>query len=141
MFPCKLFWLPTLRVMTCMSCLNSYRLPIEECVGFTIRFHSGMNKIIITTNQSMRKLKIFNGGDWDHQGGHLFVAAHSLQDASNLISEAYRKIRGLQDRTDIRIMPVNFLRVYWAKDCWGNAMDGITPERGVWWGEKQWTGQ
>jgi len=83
----------------------------------------------------MKKLKLFNGRDWEHRGGHLYVAAHSLQDASILISEAYCKVRGLVDRPDIRIMPTSYLREYWFKGCWGTDMDGITPERGVWWGK------
>ena len=33
------------------------------------------------------------------------------------------------------------IQVYWHKGCWGNAMDGVTPEIGIWadhgiWGEK-----
>ena len=88
----------------------------------------------------MKKLKLFNGGDWDHRGGHLYVAAHSWQDVSDLISEAYCKVQGREKCLDIRLMPVHYLRVYWSKDCWGNAMDGITPERGVWWGKSNGRG-
>jgi hypothetical protein len=32
-----------------------------------------------------KKLKIWNGGDWDHEGGHLYVAAYSVKDACDCV--------------------------------------------------------
>ena len=81
----------------------------------------------------MKKLKIWNGGDWDSKGGHLYVAAYSQKDAADLASEAYRKVRGYTDRPDLKMIGISEIRTYWSPNCWGNAMDGITPERGVWW--------
>lgn len=86
----------------------------------------------------MRKLKIFNGRDWDCRGGHLYIAAYSIQDAADLANEAYRKLNGYTDRPDITPTSAGEIRTYWSKGCWGNAMDGITPERGVWWVKKSY---
>ena len=80
-----------------------------------------------------RKLKLFNGGDWACRGGHLYVCAYSQQDAVDLANQAYRKIKGYEDRPDICPFTIGHVRVYWAKGCWGNPMAGIVPERGVWW--------
>ncbi len=70
-------------------------------------------------------LRLFNGR-WQggtHGAGHAYVAAHSLADAARVITEVLGyKPRGI----------VNELAVYWAHDCWGDSMAGITPERGMW---------
>jgi hypothetical protein len=84
-----------------------------------------------------KKLKIWNGSDWDYEGGHLYVAAYSGQDAINLVNEAYRKLKGYTDRPDIKALKSSYFRTYWSPNCWGNDMDGITPERGVWWTPKK----
>ena len=34
----------------------------------------------------MRKLRLFNGPDWDHSGGKLFVAAFNQKDAVELVN-------------------------------------------------------
>ena len=81
----------------------------------------------------MKTLKTWNGQDWQSKGGHLYVAAYSLADAVRLVNEAYRKISGCEDRLDINNNPsIGFARTMWSPNCWGNAMNGITPERGVW---------
>lgn len=85
-----------------------------------------------------KKLKLFNGGDWSSRGGHLYVAAYSQQDAVNLMNLAYRRMRGYPDDADQGSTTLNTLQVYWSKGCWGNRMEGITPERGVWWTENDW---
>jgi hypothetical protein len=79
------------------------------------------------------KLKMYNGGDWGHQGGHLYVAATSVKDACNLVNEAYRKLKGYVDRPDIKILNLSYFNKYWVTGCWGKSMDGVVPERGVWW--------
>jgi len=86
----------------------------------------------------MKKLKLFNGRDWDCCGGHLYVAAYSIKDAAELASAAYRKIKGLENRPDIKMTTISEINVYWHKGCWGNNMNGISPERGVWWTEKEY---
>jgi len=90
-------------------------------------------------NQVMRKLKIWNGRDWESRG-HIYVAAYSVRDAVDVANEAYRKVKGYTDRPDIRPFTANEVRVYWHKGCWGRSMDGIEPERGVWWQEKPYSG-
>lgn len=85
-----------------------------------------------------RKLVLFNGGgrftlekreDPFWQGlkpsseCDAYIAAYSLADAGRLIVEYLgRKPRGL-DST---------LRLWWNRGAWGNAMEGITPSRGIW---------
>jgi len=86
----------------------------------------------------MKKLKLFNGRDWECRGGHLYVAAYSTKDAAELASAAYRKIKGYEDRPDIEATSVHEVRTYWNKGCWGNPMEGVVPERGVWWTPKEY---
>jgi len=86
----------------------------------------------------MRKLKLFNGRDWDCRGGHLYVAAYSEKDACDLSNEAYRRLKGYTDRPDIKATTLNEVRNYWSKGCWGDRMIGITPERGLWWVEQNY---
>lgn len=87
-----------------------------------------------------RKLILFNGRGWVLTGGrkcetlakllegverpdlHVYLAAHSAADAVRMIEEyngGWPKAR-------------NEIAQYFHKDCWGNAMEGITPERGMW---------
>ena len=85
----------------------------------------------------MKTLKLYNGGDWRHRGGHLYIAAYSLADAVRLSNEAYRKFKGYEDHPDINYTSNDYARKYWNKGCWGIYMDGITPERGVWHGKEK----
>jgi len=82
-----------------------------------------------------RKLKIWNGRDWDCRGGHLFVCAYSVKDAVDLSNQAYRKIKGLESREDIRVTTAGEIKTYWSAGCWGLDMKGVVPERGMWWGK------
>ena len=86
-------------------------------------------------SEFMKALKLFNGRDWDCRGGHLFIAAHSVKDCAELVSAAYRKVEGLENRLDCKICSVSEVNNYYSKGCWGNSMEGIVPERGVWWGK------
>lgn len=80
----------------------------------------------------MKQLKLWNGRDPECTG-HFYVCAHSRAHASRIASEAYRIIKGLKSRTDVGdIVTVNEIKDYWSEGCWGNAMNGITPEIGVW---------
>jgi hypothetical protein len=77
------------------------------------------------------ELKLFNGrcygvlpsSQWKRNGhtGHIFVAAYNVEDARRLCREL-----GLNDPGRTEVVK------YWNKDCWGNSMEGVTPERGVW---------
>lgn len=82
-----------------------------------------------------RELKLWNGrgncllksGDpmWDgfrnNAYAHGYVAAYSRSDARRVIAEYCGRDPGDAE-----------LRVYWNSGCWGNPMDGIAPERGLW---------
>ena len=81
----------------------------------------------------MKALKLWNGGDWDGNGGHLFIAAHSVKDCVELVNLAYRKLNGYESRTDIRVCSMNEVNTYYHKGCWGDGMDNVIPECGVWW--------
>jgi hypothetical protein len=74
-----------------------------------------------------KKLKVWNGGDWGHRGGHIFICAYSWQDAVDLANEACKKVQGHGGS-----FTLGYARTYWHAGCWGNSMDGVTPERGVW---------
>ena len=50
-----------------------------------------------------------------------FVAAYSRADARRVIAEYCGKMP-----------PDSELAKYFSKDAWGNSMDGVTPERGLW---------
>lgn len=86
----------------------------------------------------MKKLKIWNGRGWggrkyDDKGNfvpdptgkdrceHAYVCAYSRAHAVRLINQASSR-NAVSD---------NEIKNYWSK-CWGNPMNGITPEIGVW---------
>ena len=85
----------------------------------------------------MRKLKIWNGRDWDCKGGRLYVCAYSVRDAADLANEACRKVKGLEleGRVDVKVVSVCEIGKYWSAGCWGKGMEEVAQERGVWWGE------
>ena len=85
----------------------------------------------------MKTIKLFNGSDWYHRGGHLYVGAYSVADAARLLHEAHGVAMGRYleiGKLDIG-RNTRWINTYFGKDCWGDAMDGIKPERGVWWGK------
>lgn len=69
-----------------------------------------------------RKLKLWNGR-YMQPGyqAHVFVAAHSREDVRKLFTEL-----GLHRPS------ISEIAVYWSAGCWGNSMNDVTPERGVW---------
>lgn len=76
----------------------------------------------------MRSIKLFNGrGQWRRvndkfvETGHVFIGAYSIADAMRALKEA-----GFIDVSRHEI------EEYFAKGCWGNNMDGVARERGVW---------
>lgn len=72
-----------------------------------------------------KKLILFNGrghGSKYGRGYHFYIAAYSYADASRLLTQA----------TGINTNWYRELKDYYCKDCWGNYMDGIIPERGLW---------
>ena len=74
-----------------------------------------------------RKLKIWNGrpygvlpsSKWN--GAHIYVAAYSVADVQRLCGELGLCTPSRSEITE-----------YWSKDCWGNAMEGVPVERGIW---------
>jgi hypothetical protein len=87
----------------------------------------------------MKKLKIWNGRGWGNQRydkehklipdptgkeycEHFYVCANSVAHAIRLINEvAGRNVANYREANE-----------YWNKGCWGNAMDGVQQEIGVW---------
>lgn len=90
----------------------------------------------------MKQLKVFNGRDWECEGGHLFVCATSIADCARLASAAYRKLNCLDDKLDLERTTVREVGKYWSKGVWGNDMEKLVPlakrERGVWWTPQLW---
>ena len=74
------------------------------------------------------KLKKYNGGDWFHRGGHLYIGAYSVKDAVELINEAGKLVEHANC-----FLTAYYFNMYYHKGCWGTPMDGIEHERGVWW--------
>lgn len=71
-----------------------------------------------------KKLRLFNGrGDYGRNNldGHLFVAAASKAEAVRLLKQA-----------GYSTITIGEFNMYWSKDAWGNNMNDITPEKGVW---------
>ena len=81
-----------------------------------------------------RQLKHWNGRSWcchKHDdpswagilsdGASIYAAAYSRADLRRLIAEYSGRDPG---ETEIRD--------YWNAGCWGNSMEGVTPERGLW---------
>lgn len=83
----------------------------------------------------VKKLIIANGrGDYGRNrtkrfpkgfDGHFFVCAYSKADAVRLLKEA-----------GYETMSIVEFNTYWSKGCWGNSMDDVIPERGVWFQRK-----
>ena len=68
---------------------------------------------------SGRYLKLWNGRWFKNQ--HLYIAAYSQKDAVSLVGQIFPKAR----------FTLHEIQVYFSS-CWGNSMEGIKPERGVW---------
>jgi hypothetical protein len=78
-----------------------------------------------------KRLKLWNGRGWDQRRPpdgkgveHCYVAAYSRADAVRLINQAAGH--------SWNIVSDHEIKVYYNDSCWGNTMDGIEPERGVW---------
>jgi hypothetical protein len=66
-----------------------------------------------------KQLKIWNGrGHGKHDKGHIYVAAYSQKQATELVSLACYELPD--------IISVNEIRNYYSP-AWGNSMDGIEP--------------
>jgi hypothetical protein len=73
-----------------------------------------------------KKLRLWNGrpygvlpqSEWKHS--HICVAAYSMADARRVCLEA-----GMSDPGATEV------KEYWS-ECWGDDMNGIAPERGIW---------
>ena len=86
-------------------------------------------------NGIMKQLKIWNGRCYSHpinknelwknrkqkETPHIFVCAHSMADAARVCEQYFAQPPSR-----------NEMKEYWSPNCWGNSMDGITPERGLW---------
>jgi len=68
----------------------------------------------------MKKIKIFNGR-WGTIG-HAYVGALSQKHAVELLNRI----------TGHGLMTLSELQNYWSKGCWGDSMNGIKIEVGVW---------
>lgn len=72
-----------------------------------------------------KKLKLWNGRGYIPKT-HLYICAHSKADAVRMLLEIYPARGWLYE-----------INNYYSPDCWGDAMDNITPERGIWLTQEQ----
>lgn len=72
----------------------------------------------------MKKLKIWNGRSHGHiyDGHTVYIAAYSVKQAAELASMACFGPKFPN------IITKNEINVYYSKNAWGNAMEGITAE-------------
>ena len=77
------------------------------------------NKNII--KMKPKKIKLFNGRWMKCIGDHGYIGAYSQKHAVELCIQAGYINMSLRE-----------LRVYWSKGCWGNPMNGVEPQVGVW---------
>ncbi len=81
----------------------------------------------------MDRLKLWNGRGFGGIG-HIYVCATSRQHAARLYCEAsqliWKTIGEIHPRTVANA--ANEIRDYFSSDCWGNAMEGIDAEIGLW---------
>lgn len=72
---------------------------------------------------NQKKLIIMNGRFFQNgKNVHAFVAANSKADANSLLQQASKSTSSF----------VHEISEYFSIGCWGNPMDGIKIERGVW---------
>jgi len=77
-------------------------------------------------NHEKKPVKVWNGrGDYRELDGHLYVGARTKKEACSLVTRA-----GYFPK-----LSMNEFTTYWSP-CWGNPMEGITPEVGVWFTSK-----
>lgn len=76
-----------------------------------------------------KKLKLWNGRWYPYNGQTVYVAAYSREDALSLVSTIPSGVRTTYFEIE------KFWNGGTPDCCWGKAMDGITPERGVWFAE------
>ena len=71
------------------------------------------------------------------EGDALHVAAYSRREAATIIAESEKGFRKLNYEVTNREIGQwdRELQTYFS-DCWGKAMDGITPEKGVWYTDR-----
>ena len=76
------------------------------------------------TSKPEKPLKLWNGR-LIHRGKEIqfYAAAHSLADLTRMFTEYF----GFEDRG----LPGQ-IKKYWNSGCWGVAMMGVTPTRGIW---------
>ena len=88
-----------------------------------------------------KKLILMNGRGFKCNGDHLYIGAYSVADASRLMTEAYAKLLWTRemDADEKKFYTGRFSRdvkEYFSKGSWGTSMEGVNPERGVWYAEK-----
>lgn len=80
----------------------------------------------IIYNKPVKKVRCWNIGDGNDIA--YYVGAYSPAHAARLLTQ-------LDDSLDARR-----LKTY-GSECWGSAMEGITPEVGVWFKTPRWSGK
>lgn len=81
----------------------------------------------------MDKLKLFNGRGFGGTG-HIYICATSRQHAARLYCQASQIVFNYKHTISKRQISqtAREIRDYFSPDCWGNAMEGIAAEVGLW---------
>lgn len=82
-----------------------------------------------------KPLKIWNGRGFEYCGDRLYLCAKNRKQAAKLMLDVWIKINNLDPNRDRKLEEGRMYReitTYFHEGCWGNSMDGITPEVGVW---------
>lgn len=91
-----------------------------------LKLHMNLYKVI---KKMKKKIKIWNGRD-NEAKGTLYIGAYSRADACKMLVELYPHTTISHWNREITN--------YFSPDCWGNSMNNVVPERGVWHSEEKW---
>lgn len=81
-----------------------------------------------------KKLKIWNGRGYGGRNDSIYIAAYSRSEAARLYCEGLRKVRNYNSNIDKRELGQAYreIRDYFCEGAWGNNMEGVEPEVGLW---------
>lgn len=85
-------------------------------------------------------VKIYNGRGWNCRGEHLYIGAKNRSHAARLMYDAYYAFHPELNKRPIDDLSFGRncreIKDYFHEGAWGNSMEGIEPEIGVWYQEK-----
>jgi hypothetical protein len=87
-----------------------------------------------------KKLKLWNGRLYHYDKANGKYLGHKDPFKSKLAMWTHCYVCATSEKQIVEMflkigihgVTLNEIRVYWSKGCWGNPMDGVTPEIGIW---------